>query len=71
MVAEQCECTQHHRITHLKKVKMVNFTLCVFYHTHRKEKPQPFKNFTFFLGSSSNSFAGHTWSSESDLYLPF
>ena len=30
MVAQQCECTCWHRIVHLKMVKMVNFTLCMF-----------------------------------------
>lgn len=32
MVAEPCECTQCHRIAHLKMVKMESFMLRVLYH---------------------------------------
>ena len=36
LLEQQCEYIQHYWIVHLKMAKMVNFTLCVFYHDFKK-----------------------------------
>lgn len=36
LLEQQCEYIQHYWIVHLNMAKVVNFTLCVFYHDFKK-----------------------------------